>query len=697
MACTLVAVLLPLNLLAAPAVRIAVTNFSGSTATPEFADLGRAIADMVATDLALADDLSMVERSQLKQVLAGIGLLENPYFDTKTATLVGRGLTASYLVVGDYLIMKSSLRIDARLVDVESEEIVTAVTVSGTQDSYFELQQQLVGALLNQMGATLSVIQRKQLGKSGSKDLGALARYGEALRHQSAGDTQAERAALEAALVRDGEFLAVRERLDTLVQLIQRVERSGGLILDASSVQDHIHNANLHAAAGRLQAATSSTHLAIAVAPEWLEPWLLLEQLHAQGPGELPSVPTGERALLEALIGGDRAAVRKALQSETKTAVALASAFLVLSSNFEPPIRDVEAMLTLRGALDALSNPELLELARARLQDPAALDRKLESLKKRMVAPYQDWMTRRGVRAAFRYEADGLQNATPRHAMWLTTLQPTQTEANLTFRKGTHPHWKSPRWAKSSRVQDMTWLLRVFVRGQAMPYEELKLKQKYLVPASAFECEDNTASPTGWLCTAQFAVHENAPPGCYEIRLSPVKSRGKSALADPCAWILDFRLGRSYGPIEKAGSKQFHMSSDSATVHPIRTAMEREYWTRFSAIRAMGDEAGAVTRVCSRWRHRQVAYDLDYKLADGKSPETQADWIAYRDAILDQGYSIDGARLSSKGKTHSAIRCAYLPLPQLSAGRHTLCLASLPRRGGKNAEAECFHIAIDSE
>src|SRR5678815_3163622 len=107
----------------------------------------KGLAQMLISDLSAADVIRVVERERLEAVLAEQKLASSGKIDAKTAARVGKLLGAKYLVLGSYFDVMKSLRVDARLVDVETGQIVQSIGANGKADDFLGLEQQLAAGL----------------------------------------------------------------------------------------------------------------------------------------------------------------------------------------------------------------------------------------------------------------------------------------------------------------------------------------------------------------------------------------------------------------------------------------------------------------------------------------------------------------------------------------------------------------------
>lgn len=129
---------------------------------PELEPLKVGLTQMLITDLTGTDGVAMVERTQLQAILNELELGHSGQVDPETAAQVGKLLGAEYMVLGTYFEMMGTLRIDARLVKVETGEIVYAAGVNGEAAEFMDLEQQLAGEFQEALVETLSGEETKE-------------------------------------------------------------------------------------------------------------------------------------------------------------------------------------------------------------------------------------------------------------------------------------------------------------------------------------------------------------------------------------------------------------------------------------------------------------------------------------------------------------------------------------------------------
>lgn len=135
---------------------LAVLAFENNTGDPRYDPFGRGIAHMMTTDLSAVPTLQLVEREQLQALVDELDLQQTEYFDEDTALQVGRFVGAEHVIVGSIAAVDPEIRLDTRVVRVETAEVVQAESVTGRHDALFELQQELAATLIEGIDVVLS-------------------------------------------------------------------------------------------------------------------------------------------------------------------------------------------------------------------------------------------------------------------------------------------------------------------------------------------------------------------------------------------------------------------------------------------------------------------------------------------------------------------------------------------------------------
>lgn len=134
---------------------VCVIDFENNTGDSTYNALRGGLAEMVLTDIAGAEGLRVVERRRIKDVLQELELQSSDLVDQETAGRIGKLIGADNVVTGAIAAVKPQIRIDIRLIRVQSGEVILADRIVGRARNFFELQQALAKRFVDALGAQL--------------------------------------------------------------------------------------------------------------------------------------------------------------------------------------------------------------------------------------------------------------------------------------------------------------------------------------------------------------------------------------------------------------------------------------------------------------------------------------------------------------------------------------------------------------
>jgi len=200
-------------------------DYGGKDAALE--PLRQGLAQMLISDLTSLEGVKVVERERLQEVLKEQQLGTSGKLDPRTAARIGKLLGARYLVLGSYFDALGTFRADARLVDVETGEIVKSIGAGGKADEFLALEESLARGLREAMGplgratgggepaGTPHAAPPKPPRKLKAK---TAVTYGRALMAIDSGDRKGARALLHDVLQDQPDFALASRDLDRLIR-----------------------------------------------------------------------------------------------------------------------------------------------------------------------------------------------------------------------------------------------------------------------------------------------------------------------------------------------------------------------------------------------------------------------------------------------------------------------------------------------
>jgi len=211
---------------------VAVLYFDYAGKDDELAVLRKGLAQMMISDLAGLDAIQLVERSRLEDILAELKLGEDRKLDAATAAKVGKLLGARYLVLGSYFELKTKLRIDARVVEVETGKVIQSVGSTGESDEFFALEKDLVDILIRTLDVKLSSGERCKLRSNATQSFDAWQKYSAGLDAKDRGDADEARRLFQAALDADPSYRAAKTATERLQVIFNRADAAKAAELD---------------------------------------------------------------------------------------------------------------------------------------------------------------------------------------------------------------------------------------------------------------------------------------------------------------------------------------------------------------------------------------------------------------------------------------------------------------------------------
>jgi TolB-like protein len=202
---------------------VAVLYFDYSGTTEDMGLLRKGLAQMLISDLARVDAVQLVERDRLEAVLAELKLAKSGAVDPTTAAKVGKLLGARYLVLGGYFDLAGTLRVDARVVEVETGRLVQSVAASGKPDDFLAIEQKLAADLGAVLAAELKLpaaaTTRPARVKAPAKLSARVAvLYSRGLHEMDRGEKEKAKATLQAVVKAEPDFSLAGVDLDKLMQ-----------------------------------------------------------------------------------------------------------------------------------------------------------------------------------------------------------------------------------------------------------------------------------------------------------------------------------------------------------------------------------------------------------------------------------------------------------------------------------------------
>ncbi len=136
---------------------LAILPFENNSVTnpDHFAPLSKGLSAMLITDLNKnGSALKLIERSKIESLLKEVALSQGGSVDQSTAVRVGKILGAQSIAFGSFMVIGNSVRMDVRIIKVETSELIVSESITGSSSSFMMLE----GKLARKIAASLRVV-----------------------------------------------------------------------------------------------------------------------------------------------------------------------------------------------------------------------------------------------------------------------------------------------------------------------------------------------------------------------------------------------------------------------------------------------------------------------------------------------------------------------------------------------------------
>lgn len=200
---------------------LAIVDFTNNSLDDRerFNPLEGGFASLMVHQLNGATGLKVIERERIQWLLEELDLQqEEGRVDQNTAVRTGKLLGANAVLFGSFMKHRNELRINARLVKVETGEILMTEQVAGKDKDFFELAEKL--SLKVAQGINITT-QKTQIGeRSDTRSLDAMISYSEGLEFLEKEDYQAAYLKFQEALEYDQNYSRAQKKADSIKPLL---------------------------------------------------------------------------------------------------------------------------------------------------------------------------------------------------------------------------------------------------------------------------------------------------------------------------------------------------------------------------------------------------------------------------------------------------------------------------------------------
>lgn len=141
-----------------PVATIAVLPLVNLKPDPQYDWLGAGASDTLTTKLAAVDRLVVVERAQIQKVLQEQDFQAIDVTDPASAVRVGKVLAAQRVVIGAFAAHADQVLFNVRVVDVETAEVLSTASLTGSMDRIFDTLYELADAVIRSFDKRVEIV-----------------------------------------------------------------------------------------------------------------------------------------------------------------------------------------------------------------------------------------------------------------------------------------------------------------------------------------------------------------------------------------------------------------------------------------------------------------------------------------------------------------------------------------------------------
>lgn len=133
---------------------MAVLPFENNSVTDpdRYSPLSKGLSAMLITDLKNSStSLQLIERDKIQALLKEIALGQSGSVDQSTAVRAGKILGAQSIVFGSFMVLGNQVRMDVRIIKVETSEVIMAESIVGDSGGLINLAMDLAGKIARSM------------------------------------------------------------------------------------------------------------------------------------------------------------------------------------------------------------------------------------------------------------------------------------------------------------------------------------------------------------------------------------------------------------------------------------------------------------------------------------------------------------------------------------------------------------------
>ncbi len=183
----------------------------------EYHPLSKGLAEMMITEMNQVQAIRVVERRKLRSLLDELKLTQSGVLLEESSVRVGQLLGAQHLVFGGYMVtMNEKIRIDVRIVEVETGLTVKAGEVTGKTKQVLSLIKKLSKKILKDLNVRMTKNEKRSFEKSQKLNMKAVILFSKGLEFEDRGQWVEAKQCYQKSLDIEPQFQQARVRIQEL-------------------------------------------------------------------------------------------------------------------------------------------------------------------------------------------------------------------------------------------------------------------------------------------------------------------------------------------------------------------------------------------------------------------------------------------------------------------------------------------------
>jgi TolB-like protein len=197
---------------------IAILDFSNNCILEKdkYTSLSPGLAEIMITELSAIKTLKFVERQKINELIQEMQLAQSGLVSEETGVQVGKLIGAKYLIFGAYMVFDKKIRIDVRIVEVETGITIKAEQATNKVKKMFDIIKELNGKILKDLNIKLTKNVTKIL-NADETSTEVIELFSQGLEFEDKHNMEKAKQLYKKAFMLDKNFKPVRKRLKAIL------------------------------------------------------------------------------------------------------------------------------------------------------------------------------------------------------------------------------------------------------------------------------------------------------------------------------------------------------------------------------------------------------------------------------------------------------------------------------------------------